>query len=142
MSSPQDIWVHEAKLKSSVLLVHPQQGIKLNHEGQHRVVIFNQPQQITDDERWGGWERSLRTTWLYPVSIEFTASDEDEAIIQAYKNLENLMCIVSFLASSPVKVESYGHIRTPHGEHVVGQIYRLVSLEGESGFLVNKPSRH
>jgi hypothetical protein len=140
VSHPQTIWVHEAKLKSSVLLVNPQQEIKLKHGGKHRVVLFAQPEQVTDDERWSGWERSLRTTWLYPVSIEFVAADEEEAIAQAYRNLENLVCIMSFLASSPVKVESYGHMRNPPGEHIVGQTYNLIGFEAESGFLVNQPA--
>ena len=139
MPKTEVIWVHHAKLKSSVVLVHPELTIDLNHSSEHKIIKFEPPKQITDDERWEGWETSLRSTWVYSVSIEYKAwvledGSAEDAKIKAHRNLDNLASLMSFLASSPVKVDDYGSTRTPPGEEIAGGTYRLITLDAQLGF--------
>ncbi len=135
-----EIWTLKAVLRSWVLLISESYELNLSGQPEDNTCIhFAQPRRV-ENATWTNWDHSLSSpVWDYDVSISFPARDENAAQAKAWKKLENIAARLSFLASVPVIVESYGSITNAPEPPVKGVQYTTIALTFDQAWVGGMP---
>ncbi len=131
-----ELWRLNAEIRSGVLLVNQDYTLNFHGEpGDDTVITFDFPQKVEADI-WSNWDHGIpQNLWDYKITYKFRARDENEARQKAWMKLENLAALLSFVASTPVTIKSYGSITNSPENPIVGQQYTTISRTFEQGWV-------
>lgn len=124
-----DLWKLSAEIRSAVLLIDENYTLSLMGElGDETIITFDFPKKAETDV-WSNWDHRIPPNiWDYKITYQFRAKDEEEAQARAWKKLENIAALLSFVSSAPVTIKSHGSITNAPEEPIVGNQYTTISL--------------
>ena len=130
-----ELWRLNAEIRSGVLLIYQDYTLEFHGEpGDDTVIEFCFPQKA-EAAIWSNWDHGIpQNLWDYRIIYEFRARDENEARQKAWMKLENLVALLSFVASAPVTIKSYGSITNSPESPTAGQQYTTISKTFEQAW--------